>query len=216
MKEYIFGGISGVCQTIIGFPFDTYKVRIQNNQFKIRDIFRINPYNGVKYPLISSVITCSMTFGTNTTLQGKYHCHPIISGAVSGILISPVIFYFDFKKINRQMNTNRPFTLIHNGFSACISREAFAFSIYFYAFHILNEEYKLNTYLSGGIAGLANWTSTFPIDVIKTRQLTYNVSILQAIKMGGLWNGYVPCAIRALLVNSSGFYVYKTLYDLYA
>ena len=114
------------------------------------------------------------------------------------------------------MNTSKPFTLNHKGFAVCISREVVAFPIYFYAFHILNEKYKLNAYLSGGIAGLANWTTTFPIDVIKTRQITYNVSISQAIKMRGLWNGYVPCAIRALLVNSTGFYVYKTLSDLYA
>jgi len=28
---------------------------------------------------------------------------------------------------------------------------------------------------------------------------------------GGLWKGYLPCAIRAVLVNSATFYVYEKL-----
>ena len=36
MNEYVCGGISGICQTLVGHPFDTYKVIYQtNNSFKM-------------------------------------------------------------------------------------------------------------------------------------------------------------------------------------
>ena len=36
--------------------------------------------------------------------------------------------------------------------------------------------------ISGGIAGLVNWTTTYPIDVIHARQIAQHISIKQAIK----------------------------------
>ena len=35
MNEYITGGISGICQTMVGHPFDTYKVMMQNNKLTL-------------------------------------------------------------------------------------------------------------------------------------------------------------------------------------
>ena len=57
MNEYVCGGISGICQTLVGHPFDTFKVISQtNNYFKIN----INTlFAGIKYPLISSAFMFS-------------------------------------------------------------------------------------------------------------------------------------------------------------
>jgi hypothetical protein len=63
--------------------------------------------------------------------------------------------------------------------------------------------------ISGGIAGLANWTITYPLDVVRNRQMATQVSFYNALKMGSLWKGYAFCAIRAIKVNAVGFYVYE-------
>lgn len=37
--------------------------------------------------------------------------------------------------------------------------------------------------------------------------------IYDAFKMGNLWKGYLPCALRAIIVNSYGFYIYQYTHD---
>ena len=50
---------------------------------------------------------------------------------------------------------------------------------------------------------------TYPIDTIRSRQISNNISIREAISMGNLWRGYSACLIRAFLVNSCSFYIYE-------
>ena len=213
MHEFICGAVSGVFQTMVGYPFDTYKVLMQNNQFNLNKITRMNPFHGVRYPLCSSIINCSLTFGINDNLKKMGKIDTFLTGFISGISISPIVFYFDYLKINRQIrNENVKIPLIHRkGFTACSMMESFAFAIYFKVFERCKENIGLNSYISGGVAGLANWTCTYPIDVIKTRQLIHNIRIVESIKMGSLWKGYMPCAIRAVIVNSLGFYIYDEM-----
>ena len=47
--------------------------------------------------------------------------------------------------------------------------------------------------LSGALAGLSNWTLTYPIDVIKSRQIAQNLSIREAIRYGNVWKGIHIC-----------------------
>ena len=75
------------------------------------------------------------------------------------------------------------------------------------------EKNNYNPFISGGIAGLANWTVTYPIDTIKTRQTAHNINIYDALKMGNLWKGYLPCALREIIVNSYGFNIYQYTHD---
>ena len=68
MKDIIAGGISGISQTIVGYPLDTLKVLTQN-KMKLNSISLKNLYRGVKYPLQSSVITNSVAVSyTHLTL----------------------------------------------------------------------------------------------------------------------------------------------------
>ena len=53
MNEFIAGAVSGFGQTLVGHPFDTVKVRLQNNV----SLTKLKPqhyYRGVGYPLFSS------------------------------------------------------------------------------------------------------------------------------------------------------------------
>ena len=91
-----------------------------------------------------------------------------------------------------------------------MARESIAFGIYFKTFEECKEN-DIHPFFGGAAAGLANWTATYPIDSIRSRQLAYKCTIMDAIKKGNLWNGYIPCVVRAVTVNSVGFYVYDKL-----
>mgnify|MGYP001166748136 CR=1 FL=1 len=216
MNDFISGGISGICQTIIGHPLDTYKVLIQNNQFKMNQIYNINPYLGIKYPLYASVIICSITFGTNSYLKQNMNYDELVNGFISGTIISPIIFYFDYKKIHNQLKL-KSYTNIwkRKGKFSCFLRESIAFSVYFKSYDMMHHKYKYNPLISGGVAGLVNWTVTYPIDTIKTRQTVHNMNFIDCVKLGNFWKGYLPCAFRAVMVNSTGFYVYQHAHNNY-
>jgi solute carrier family 25 carnitine/acylcarnitine transporter 20/29 len=207
MNEYIAGAYSGIGQTIIGHPFDTYKVCIQNN----KSIFNINPMYGITYPMISSVISNSIIFGTNEVLH-KYNMDSVISGTISGAISAPVVYLFDVFKLNRQIYQTKinwkSTTLPKHGKTTTFAREVLAFGSYFKTYELMKEK-SYSTLISGGMAGLACWTITYPIDVIRNREMALNISAYKSYKMGNLTKGYSICAVRAILVNSVGFYIYE-------
>lgn len=213
MSDFLCGALSGVSQTLIGHPFDTYKILVQNNS---KNIFSVNPFRGIAYPFCSSIINCSLTFGINDTLK-KHDVHPIISGFISGAAIVPVVYTSDNYKINEQLRNDKKITLTsllkNKGKTASFFRESIAFSVYFYSFDKLREN-NVNTFISGGISGLLNWTVTYPLDVIRNRQLAQNISFASAYKQGNLWKGYSFCAARSIKVNAVGFYVYEKAKDI--
>uniref|UniRef100_A0AB39JB89 Mitochondrial Basic Amino Acids Transporter-Like Isoform X2 n=1 Tax=Florenciella sp. virus SA2 TaxID=3240092 RepID=A0AB39JB89_9VIRU len=207
MEDYIAGATSGVFQTLIGHPFDTYKVLIQNK----KPISKINPMFGVTFPMMSGIISNSIVFGSNETLQ-KYNIPSLISGSISGILVSPVVYYFDILKLNRQVYQDKTnWKLLLNtkyGKTTTFFREFFAFGIYFQTFEIMKNN-NYHTLIAGGMAGLTNWTFTYPLDVIRNREIALNINFNTAYNMGHFFKGYGVCACRAILVNSAGFYVFE-------
>jgi len=207
MNELIAGACSGLTQTIIGHPFDTLKVRIQNKKYNLK----LSPYKyfrGITYPIISNTIINSILFYTYDDLKNKLH-NPFYSGACAGLIVTPIIYLFENGKTSRQMNVPISYKRIFklNGFSTTMMREFSAFSIYFGSYEYFKQ--KMHPFIAGGLSGLANWTFTYPIDVVRNRQIIHQCSIRDAIKMGDLWRGFTLCAIRAVLVNSAGFYVYE-------
>jgi hypothetical protein len=85
-----------------------------------------------------------------------------------------------------------------------------AMSAYFSTYNYAKDQ-GLNSLASGGLAGLSNWTLTYPIEVIKNRQMAQNISIKDAISMGNIWKGYPICALRAVIVNAMNFWTYETV-----
>ena len=68
---------------------------------------------------------------------------------------------------------------------------------------------EYSSLVSGGLAGLANWTLTYPIDVVKCRQIAQNITIKEALQQKHLWRGYPVCGLRAVIVNAANFWVYE-------
>ncbi len=213
MTDFIASGCVGVAQIAIGHPFDTTLTLIQNK----KPWWGLKPlqyYRGWRYPLTSSVLF-NMSVFPIVERTVEYTNSTIISGALAGCCVAPFMFCFEFGKIKQQ--TLQPVTtkglLENKGRISMLSREVVAMSSYFGSYNYLRSK-EYHPLIAGGFAGLTNWTLTYPIEVVKNRQLAQNISILSAIKQGNIWKGYPICATRAFLVNAVNFWTYETVKNL--
>ena len=208
--DFISGVFSGFVQVLIGFPFDTAKVLQQNG----KSPFLKNPvhyYRGIQYPITSIMFLQGINFSVTKKVY-KYTNNYYFSGIIGGMAVSPFVYFFDLLKIKRQMNIKKYdiLSVINSrGKIACVMRESVGMCFYYGNYHVLKEKYNLSSILSGSITGVISWFLTYPIDIIKTRQLTYNISIKEAIKIGKLYDGLTICLVRAFIVNSSAFYSFE-------
>ena len=193
---------------VIGHPFDTAKILLQNNK-KWYGLKPTQYYKGWKFPLTSSILYNFTVFPIyERTL--KYTNNSYLSGAISGLAVAPIVFSFDIGKIKQQTNQKLCFQnyIKNKGLMSVTTREVLAMSIYFGSYNYL-KNYDVHPLIAGGLAGLSNWTVTYPIDVVMSRQIAQNITIKKALQQGNLWRGYTICAIRAVIVNAANFYVYE-------
>lgn len=204
MNDVYVGLVIGLVQSGLGHPFDTVKTLLQNGQ-GLKNLRPLSYYRGVAYPTTASLFFNATTF----PLYGYYYektNNAYLSGMISGIAIAPLDYAFSVGKIRRQTLT--PVPLHFKGISLNCLRTVVAMATYFGVYNDLTGNY--GPLVAGAAAGVANWTVTYPLDVVSTRQIAGKLLISEAIG-GGLWKGYLPCAIRAILVNSATFYVYEKL-----
>ena len=214
--EFIAGCSSGIVQSLIGHPIDTVKILQQNRQAFHSNF--LHYYRGISYPTAFNLLATGITFDLNARIYqktGSYYS----SGFLTGATLTPMIFLFDIGKIHHQTKPTERISLKHfsrtNGFAATTARESISNAFYMGVYFNMEERY--GPLIGGGCAGLACWTMTYPIDVIKTRQMTHperNYSFYDAFKKGSLWRGYTACAIRAVLVNAAGFWSYNKVKGL--
>ena len=209
MNDYVYGGISGIFQTIVGHPFDTIKVYLQNGK-----VLRYNYKSliaGINYPIATSSLISSINFGTYNYLYENDISIPI-SGFLSGVIVTPIVYLTDIGKTKKQVgyeiDWKKVVMMKQPGIWSTFWREGIAFSIYFWSFDYTKNVLEIHPFFAGAIAGLSNWTITYPIDVIRTRQLAENKTMLDSLKEGNLWRGFSICAIRSVIVGGVGLYVY--------
>ena len=209
MMDYISGAFSGFVQNMIGYPLDTIKV-LQQNKMSYKLASPRKYYCGFSYPLVSTMIHNSIVFKLFKDCE-KYTNNAYISGLISGTLYSPIVFLLDSFKI-RYQTKNTSFNVkslfMNKGKTISLLCESSAMCLYFGNYkYFIHHDYS--PFMAGGISGLINWSIGYPIDVIKTRQITYNISMKKAIQMGSFHKGLPICLCRAFLVNSFGFYSYE-------
>ncbi len=210
MNDLITGTAMGISQIIVGHPFDTIKVLIQNKQrwygFPIK-----NYYNGWRYPLFCSSIFYCTTFPLVEKTY-PYTNNYWVSGLISGSLLFPIGFIYNIGKIKQQTLQNISLSTFYKtrGIYSTFLKETLSMSVYFGAYHEMKNK-DFHPLISGGMAGLCSWTFTYPLDVIRTRQIAQNLSIVDALKQKNMWNGYKICAFRAILLNGINFWVYETV-----
>jgi len=190
----------GLVQSILGHPLDTVKTLLQNGQ-SFRGLRLLSYYRGVAYPTAASLVFNGTTFPIFNRLQLK-NKNAYMSGAMAGVLIAPIDYAFDIGKIRRQTLTRG--SLHFRGMTLSCTRTVIAMGLASLLTHVYG------SLIAGAAAGLANWTVTYPMDLISTRQIAGNLRIRDAME-GNLFKGYMPCALRAVVVNSATFYVYEKL-----
>ena len=213
MTDFIASSCVGLAQIGVGHPFDTSLTLIQNKKpwwgLPIK-----NYYRGWRFPMTSSIVFNATVFPVVERTQ-KYTGSVALSGLLAGVCVAPFMYCFEYGKIRRQ--TQQQVTLNgllnNSGRIAMLSREMVAMSSYFGMYNYMREK-NYHVLLSGGMAGLANWTLTYPIEVVKNRQLAQNISIGQALGQRNIWKGYPICATRAVLVNAANFWTYETVKNL--
>ena len=191
----------GWSETLVGYPFVTAKVLVQNGESWRQRPLRY--YQGVRYPLFGSVGFNMLVFPVHERLFRELgHWQ---AGFVAGVLVSPQVFLLDTYTIRRQTNQAAGTVRGAKGFGMTLARESLAMSTYFAVYHRVRE--GSNSFVAGGCAGLANWTLTYPLDTIRSRQIAQGVSVGDAL--GRLWKGYSFAAVRSVLVNAVSFSVYE-------
>lgn len=153
-----------------------------------------------------------------------------VSGCIAGGLSTPVVYVFDVGKIKKQVyptfNIGRDFSMLYKtpGFIMTFWREAIGTGFYFYTYerftnYVGRGDGEVGMYydimvpfVGGSLAGLMAWTTTYCIDVIRTKQMSFDMSIRDAFyhdtSWRGLWRGYLPCACRSIIVNGVSFVIY--------
>ena len=204
-NEIIAGAASGISQNLIGHPLDTLMVLKQN---KVQYKKFIQLYSGLKYPLLYSMFSYSILFPLNKLIfdvvQNQY-----VSGSLSGFAISPIYYGFDYLKIKRQIPTEM--TISMPGIYTSIIRRTIFSGLWFGNYEYFTNQMKLSPLIAGGTSGLFSWTLIYPLEVIKNRQMSQNISFIEACKQRNIKQGYLICAFRAILVNAVGFSVYDIL-----
>ena len=213
MADFIAASAAAITQVAIGHPFDTLKVLIQNNQ-NWRSLKPAQFYRGYRYPLFSDLVYNCTAFPVYMRSK-KYTNSSLLSGFLAGACISPIVFLFDTGKILRQTNQKVSIEKIikRKGKLGTFYRETLAMTFYFSTYDFFKEK-EYHSMLAGAAAGITNWSVSYPVDVMRNRQIAQNISLREAYKIGSLWKGYHVCAIRAILVNAGIFYTYDTVYNL--
>ena len=213
MTDFVAASCVGLAQIGVGHPFDTSLTLIQNKR-KWWGLPIKSYYRGWKFPMTSSIVFNATVFPVVERTQ-QYTGSVFLSGLLAGVCVAPFMYCFEYGKIRKQ--TQQPVTinglLNNSGRLAMVSREMVAMSSYFGMYNYMRDN-NYHVLLSGGMAGLANWTLTYPIEVVKNRQLAQNISIRQALSQRNIWKGYPICATRAVLVNAVNFWTYETVKNL--
>ncbi|XP_061668071.1 mitochondrial basic amino acids transporter-like isoform X2 [Syngnathoides biaculeatus] len=222
--DFLAGCIGGAAGVLVGHPFDTVKVRLQVQNVNkplyrgtfhcfqsiirqesgnaMRMLGRDTPTNqflaGAAAGAIQCVICCPMELAkTRMQMQGTGE-----------------------KKSTRKMYKNSVDCLvriyrregvwgINRGMVTTLIRETPGFGFYFLAYDVLTRQlgcepedrYMIPKLLfAGGMAGIASWLSTYPVDVIKSR--------LQADGSGGVrqYSGIADCVRQS--VRDEGYVVF--------
>lgn len=197
-NEYMKGNIVGIVQTVVGFPFDSYKIYKQTQNTLSKTIIN---FKGLKYPLFSNVISNSLFFGNCEQIKDDFK-YGIKIGFLSGLLINP----FEVLKIRAQLDV----VIIHQhkglwkGLLTTTLREMIAVPIYFQSYNFFKTSYNLPVWLAGGLAGMSSWMAVFPIDTYKSCLQSGSLFYFK-----NCFSGMGITLLRAFIVNSIGFWIYE-------
>jgi len=205
--ELLHGFFAGIGQSIIAHPIDTYKTWIQvshKEKITIKGLYRGFTYPTLFNSLISGFAFKSYEYGKNTNVKHNQILGGIYAGITTGLL-SAII---EYKKIKEQLAIKTKFN------KQCLItmqlREIPACSSYYPIYENLKEK-KYSTIVSGGIAGVTCWTSSYWADVLNTHVMTGSnlKDVLHKLTFKDYFRGILVSIPRAFIINAVGYYFYE-------
>jgi solute carrier family 25 carnitine/acylcarnitine transporter 20/29 len=211
--ELLHGFFAGIGQSIIGHPLDTYKTWVQvshKEKMTIKGLYRGFTYPTLFNSLISGIAFKSYEYGKNTNVRHNQVLGGIYAGITTGLL-SAII---EYKKIKEQLTIKNKFN------KQCLIttqlREIPACSFYYPIYENLKEK-KFSTIVSGGIAGVTCWTSSYWADVLNTHVMTGSnlKDVLQKLTFKDYFRGILVSIPRAFIINAVGYYFYELSKEIF-
>lgn len=195
--EAISGMMAGMCQVMVGYPFDTIKVQLQTGRFTgivhcVKDLNIIGLYRGIPSPLLgigicNSVLFHSFAFSRKHIFPSESVLHTAFSGGFAGLAMATVNCPVELIMVKMQTgkahrNVFECFCTIirHSGFPGffkglpmILLRDFPSCMVYFTVYEYikelsLSESSVLTPILAGACAGVASWLPCYPQDVIKS------------------------------------------------
>ena len=210
--EFLHGFFAGVGQSIVAHPMDTYKTWIQVKNKETISIKGL--YRGFMYPTIFSSLISGLAFkayeygkySDSIYLDSKYN--KIIGGVYAGILTGLLSSWVEYKKVSAQLLISNKFNFECVG--TMLLREIPACVFYYPIYENLKEK-NYNTIVSGGIAGITCWISSYWADVLNTHVIAGSPikQVIAKLTIRDYFRGIIICVPRAFVINASGYYFYE-------
>lgn len=206
-NELIHGFNAGIGQSIVGHPLDTFKTWRQighTEKISVNGLLR-----GWMYPAFTNGLINGAGFRIYEGSKKSFDQNgAIIGGITAGCTMALMSGYFEYKKIIKQLNIKISFppasivTLLMREIPACL--------FYFPVYDELRER-KISVFMSGGIAGLTCWTSSYWADVLNTHVMSGKTltATIKTLKMKDYFRGMNIVLPRAFIVNAVGYFFYE-------
>ena len=205
--ELVHGFFAGIGQSIIAHPIDTYKTWIQvqrHESISVKGLYRGFVYPTLFSSLISGVAFKAYEYGKET--DSKYN--KIIGGIYAGVITGLLSSWVEYKKISAQLLCSNKFNVECIG--TMLVREIPACVCYYPIYEYLKDK-KYNTLISGGIAGVTCWTSSYWADVLNTHVMSGSSvkQVIAKLTIRDYFRGIIMCVPRAFVINACGYYFYE-------
>ena len=213
-NDLLIGCCAGATQVIAGHPLDTVKV-LQQSGNSWKGLMLKDYYRGGLATLPNAVMKNSIIMPVFFKIREKTD-NDFISGGIAGLVSAPTQYMFDFMKIKKQTYKKYEMKDIIRGKGKVLTmtKESLGFGLYFKSYYYCKDELKLSAPISGGISGLSLWSILYPLDTLKTRQISGDIKLKDALKKGRLYSGFGPCVLRSMVANSAIWTVVDTLKSL--
>lgn len=224
LETFLSGSFAGICQVLVGHPFDTVKVRLQAG-LSVRDALSRNLYKGVTSPLLGISFCNAVVFTAYHECGLSVSNNPWIAGGIAGAIASFAYCPMELYKIRKQLHVPRASLSVfpYKGWSLTFLREVPSFSAYFGVHEELVKRGH-GQVVSGGLAGMAAWIACYPQDVVKTwyqgsiERISIKSCVTHIYKthgLAGFARGLTPALLRSFPANSATFVVFEFVQSLF-
>ncbi len=238
ISGFIPGFMQGLTRVTISYPFDVLKINMQKMNYTdslsaFKEIMKTDKfkfYRGASllYTTIGIERSLQFYFLEKFNKQGK---NPLYSSLLISTFNS--IYNVPIQFITTNISNNKikisTFKYIkhiyknkinpYKGYFIEMPKNILASTIYFSSYYTIRNYFGENKYFApyyGAISGISVWLIIFPIDTIRTENITNNKPIINIIKDRIKMNGYKsfylglsPVLFRTIPSASIGMFVYE-------